>query len=261
VSILRAQQYRASSQPIGASVPTQLSDSLRAGPLGAINARVLARLHAELRATPGRDQWMVVVPGESEHWGHHRAPPREEEARGVRIGMEFQLRLERAFRLLERDIVRYVLISGGSIDASRPDYNESHRGREVMLARYGRHFRDGALEDRILLDPEAHHSTTNLRNAAKLCVELGIDRMLIATTMPPTPLLWPVLVPVLYQTSQGWYFLHHRVSTFDWRCRRELGYTLGTFEWFEHGEGRERITAIALKTLPADRLKADQFGP
>ena len=158
--------------------------------------------------------------------------------------------------------MRSVLLSGGSIDARRPDYNEALRGREHMLGLYGAAFGGReALAARILVDPLAHHSTTNLRNAARLCTDLGLDRALIATTMPPNPWLWPAGLPVAYQTNQGWYFLHQHVSTFAWRCRRALGYTLGEFAWFETRVAGERVTAIAHTDLPRERLLRDEYGP
>ena len=265
MSLLRAGQYNANRDAVGqgASV-SAVPEALARSSIGRENARGLDPLLRERRGGIDPAFWIVVAPGASEQWGHHRAPPADQEVSGTRISHEFSMRLLRAFGFLERGVARFVLISGGAVDGTRPDYNEAHRGRDAMLAMFAARWKARAgerLADRILVDPLARHSTTNLRNVDKLCVELGIDRLLIATTMPPTRLLWPVLLPVLYQTSQGWYFLHHRLSTFDWRCRRELGYALGTFEWFEHGRDRARITGIAHRAFPRERLQGDDYGP
>jgi hypothetical protein len=238
-------------------------EPLATSPIGRESSDAIARLLRERADERDREFWLAIVPGTSEQWGHHRAPPRDVEQRGAPISAEFVTRLHHAYRLLEHDVVRFVLVSGGSIDRTRPDYNEALRGRETLVAMFGARWprERGPLFERILVDPIAEHSTTNLRNADKLAVDLGLDRLLIATTMPPTPYLWPVFLPIVHQTSQGWYFLHHRVSTFDWRCRRQLGYALGRFDWFAAPRGTESLRAIAHHGWDVDRLRADRYGP
>ncbi|HEX3479204.1 MAG TPA: hypothetical protein VHT91_29470, partial [Kofleriaceae bacterium] len=53
------------------------------------------------------------------------------------------------------------------------------------------------LRSRLLVDPFAIHSETNIRNCDRLCAHLGLDRNLIATTFgdpdhppPPPPTAW-----------------------------------------------------------------------
>jgi hypothetical protein len=240
------------------AIPAWLAESA----LGDPNRTALASYVRERDRLAARDLWLAVVPGASEQWGHHRAPPAARDENGTLISDTFRARLELALRLLDRDIVRYVLVSGGAVDRRRPEYNEALRGRAWLESQHGPTWSGGgSLGERIFVDPLACHSTTNLRNAARFALGLGLDRIVIATSMPPGPLLWPRLVPVVGQTNQGWYFLHHRVSTFDLRCRRSIGYTLGTFEWFSRGRGPERIDALVLRNLPRERLLADTFGP
>ena len=252
MGLLVAASYRARSHPPPVSRASVRVD----GPLATPNQRVIEAFAHEHAQLAPRDLWLAVVPGASEQWGHHRAPPRNRDASGTRISDQFAARIDHAMTLLTRDVVRYLLISGGSVDHRRPDYNEALRGRAHVLSRYAAQWNGpGALSDRVLIDPVACHSTTNLRNAARFALQLGLDRLVIATSMPPTPMLWPRLLPVVGQTNQGWYFLHHRLSTFDWRCRRSLGYALGRFDWMaEH-------RAIVLHELPHERLERDHYGP
>jgi hypothetical protein len=256
MGLLVAETYQPRVRPMPL-VDGPLPAALRESALGRANAPALEAFANE-RARIDRDLWLAVVPGASEQWGHHRAPPARIDTNATRISDEFIARIDHAMSLLTRDVVRFVLISGGSVDRRRPEYNEAHRGRAHLLSRYAAQWSGpGALADRVLVDPLACHSTTNLRNAARLAVQLGLDRLVIATSMPPTPILWPRLLPVVGQTNQGWYFLHHRVSTFDWRCRRTLGYVLGRFEWHApHG-----IRSIVLRDLPRERLMRDVYGP
>lgn len=257
MGLLVAATYRPRVRPAPLAdvpVPAALRDSV----LGPANARALDAFARERNTVAPRDLWLAVVPGASEQWGHHRAPPARSDADGTRVSDQFLSRIDHAMSLLTRDVVRYVLISGGSVDARRPEYNEALRGRAALLARHAARWTGpGALQDRVLVDPVACHSTTNLRNAARLAVQLGLDRVVIATSMPPTPILWPRLLPLIGQTNQGWYFLHHRVSTFDWRCRRTLGYALGCFEWF----APDGTPAIVLRDLPRARLESDVYAP
>lgn len=250
--MLRAPRFRPALQ--GVRAPECLPDEILDSRLGRENGPVLQALLHDLQTLPPRALWMALVPGESEEWGHHRAPPIAAEAKGVRISAAFEDRLARAYNLLERDVVRYLLISGAAVDPTRPDYVEAHRGREQLVARYAQRFASrGDLASRVLVDPTAFHSTTNVRNADQLASALGLDALLIATTMPPSPWLWPRGIPFLHQINQGWYYLHHRVSSFDWCCRRTLGYALGAFDWFE----AKGITAIAHHGLAHDALRRD----
>ena len=158
--------------------------ALASGPLWAPNERAIALFLEERATQAGRDLWLAVVPGASEQWGHHKAPPPDVEARGTMLSDEFRERLDEAWALLQAGAVRFILVSGGAVDPDRPRYVESERGREYLLAAYAARWPEGDLADRILVDPLALHSTTNVRNADKLSVDLGLNRNLIVTTMP-----------------------------------------------------------------------------
>lgn len=231
--------------------------ALVSGPLWAPNERGIALFLEERTTQAGRDLWLAVVPGTSEQWGHHKAPPTDVEARGTMLSDEFRERLDDAWALLQAGAVRFILVSGGAVDADRPQYVESERGREYLLATYATRWPEGDLADRILVDPLALHSTTNVRNADKLSVDLGLNRNLIVTTMPTGSTL-----SAADYATQGFYFLFHKVSSFDARCQADLGYVLGEFSLYEWtSRTGAPMVAIRHHRLSVDRLRQDLYGP
>jgi hypothetical protein len=231
--------------------------ALVAGSLWAPNERAIALFLEERTRQTDRDLWLALVPGTSEQWGHHKAPPPEMEARGTRISDEFRERLDRAWALLEAGAVRFILVSGGAVDPDRPEYVEAERGRDYLLAAYAARWPEGDLADRVLVDPLALHSTTNVRNADKLSVDLGLNRNLVVTTMPTGATL-----SAADYATQGFYFLFHKISSFDARCRADLGYVLGEFSLYEWtSRSGETIVAIRHHRLSVDRLRQDLYGP
>ncbi len=232
--------------------------SLRETALWSENHAQAERLVAERRAHPEQDLWLAVVPGTSEQWGHHRAPPAADDPDGTRISDEFRARLDMAWLFLAHGTVRFVLVSGGAVDPDRPDYVEATRGRAYFLGTYGAAWvGEGALADHLLVDPLAEHSTTNLRNADKLSVDLGLNRNLIVTTLPARSGL-----SASGLTTQCYYFLEHGTSTFDAACRRDFGYTLGDFtaESTRDAQGNY-LEGIRHCGFPVELLRADDYGP
>jgi hypothetical protein len=222
----------------GASVPAALAPP-EPGSLRALNPQALERLELERSLdTPPPEHWLALVPGTSEEWGHHRAPPPEVEARGQRISREFADRLDLAYQLLKSGATRFLLLSGGAVDPDRPDYIEAERGRDYLLSRYAASFPgDEPLAAHLLVDPLAQTTPENVRNADKLAAELGLVRLLIVTTTPQRATL---SLPDL--ATQGYYLLQHDTSTFDSRCSSELGYKLGGFrrQWVTLPDGSSR---------------------
>jgi hypothetical protein len=102
----------------------------------------------------------------------------------------------------------YVFVTGGSVYPAGTPHNEALMMREYLMEL-------GVSPSRILVDPHARHSTTNLRNAGRLMLELSLSRALIITGFES---------PVF---SQGFYFGNPTLSTFTLRCRKELGYCVG----------------------------------
>ena len=227
----------------------------RSSTLGAPNAAAISLMLSEKELSNDPDHWLGVVPGTSEQWGHHKAPPAAEEAKGVLISAEYQQRLDTAFLLFQAGAVRYLLITGGTVDADRPDYNEAERGEDYLLRQYGEETPD--LAERILLDPLAEHSTTNLRNADKLSVDVGLCSNVVITTIPARGLM------SAYDFSvQGFYFLYHGISSYDAACKDDFGYTLGDFS-VEAVEAKDGTSVAALRHdhFPVDSLRRDDYGP
>lgn len=233
---------------------------LAPGSLRALNPQAMQRLELErgdgAEAPP--EHWLTLVPGTSEQWGHHRAPPREVEARGQLLSSEFAERLDLAYQLLASGATRFLLLSGGAVDASRPDYIEAERGRDYLLGRYAAGWPGPEpLAAHLLVDPLAQTTPENVRNADKLAAELGLVRMLIVTTTPQRATL---SLPDL--ATQGYYLLQHETSTFDGRCSSELGYTLGSFrrQWVTLPDGKSRAV-IHHCQLNVPALRGDAVWP
>ena len=242
-----------------AAALSQVESQVAPGSLRALNQTQLQRLELERTLdTPPPEHWLALVPGTSEEWGHHRAPPPEVEARGQRVSTEFAERLDLAYLLLRAGATRFVLISGGAVDDSRPDYVEAERGRDYLLQKHAASWPGPEpLGEHLLLDPLALTTPENVRNADKLGAELGLSRLLIVTTTPQRATL---SLPDL--ATQGYYLLQHETSTFDSRCRNELGYTLGSFRrhWVTLPDGgSQAVIHHCQLNLPA--LRDDRAGP
>jgi hypothetical protein len=104
-----------------------------------------------------------------------------------------------------------ILVSGGAVHPPGTPWNEGLMMAEELVARK-------VPPDRILIDPYARHSTTNLRNAGRMMLDLKLERGLIVTGHESRA----------YAFSQAFYFGHPVLSTFHARCRRQLGYEVGT---------------------------------
>lgn len=99
-----------------------------------------------------------------------------------------------------------ILVSGGNVHPRGTPFNEAWGMREWLLA-------NGVAADRIVIDPYARHSTTNIRNAGRFLLALGLHEAVIVTDL-----------------GQGFYFGAQDLSTFRLRCLAELGYSLGALE-------------------------------
>ncbi len=172
------------------------------------------------------EYWLALVPGNSEEWGHHRAPPQSEDPDGKAISAVFKYRLDLGYQLLEAGAVRFLLISGGAIDSDRPDYVEAIRGKQYLIDHYLSRFKMGKLNDRLLLDEVATTSVANIHNADQLCVEHGIHQYVVATELDP------LVHPKTHQLipPQGQFFLSSTSFPTNLRTLFMLGYGLGPFK-------------------------------
>jgi hypothetical protein len=195
---------------------------------GADNRTPLDRLlQRDLPSRPFTEFWIALVPGCSEQNGHHRAFVPQKPGDPL-VEPEFLARLHHAYRLLDNDIVQAMVISGGSVDAQAPDYNEALRGREQLLRDRAGDFtsspaaRGDSLASRIIADPFAIHSVSNVRNAARLAILLGLDRLLVVTTKG------------LFK--QGWWLTGRPpIGSFTQAAEAQVGYDLGAFELLDPG--------------------------
>ncbi|MDB4970773.1 MAG: hypothetical protein JWN44_6462 [Myxococcales bacterium] len=109
-------------------------------------------------------------------------------------------RLEQAARDLETRVGGTIIVSGGAVHSAD---NEAVLMREWLIGR-------GVDIGRILCDPCARHTTTNLRNAGRMVLGAGAAEALVITSSPQT-----------YYLSYPWR------SSFHLRCMVELGYRVG----------------------------------
>jgi hypothetical protein len=95
----------------------------------------------------------------------------------------------------------FVLVSGGYVHPNQTPFAEAMEMKRALVSEFG------VPESAVIIDPHARHTTTNLRNAARLLFRYGIplDRPAVITTDP----------------GQSAYIEN---VLFAERCRNELGY-------------------------------------
>lgn len=153
----------------------------------------------------------------------------ETEERGLSGAGALRLRL--AVKHYRQGLAPFILVSGGNVHPNRTPDNEAIEMKRELMASYG------VPDTAILIDPHARHTTTNLRNAARLLFRLNA----------------PTGAPVLITTTrdQSGYI---ESTAFSDRCKAELGYTpfqaLARLSPFD-------LTAI----LPVVSLHADPVDP
>jgi len=150
---------------------------------------------------------------------------------GFRLSPEGKLRDEIAAKRLREGKAPFLLVSGGFVHPSQTEFAEAIEMKRDLMAR----FRIPA--DAILIDPHARHTTTNIRNAARLIYRYGMpfDKKALVTT----------------DLSQS---QNIESAAFEKRCVEELGYLpyriLG------------RTSPFDLEFRPAlDALQADPQDP
>jgi len=112
-----------------------------------------------------------------------------------------KLRLELAARRFKAGKAPLILVSGGYVHPNQTQYCEALEMKKSLIADFG------VPAAAILVDPHARHTTTNLRNAARLLYRLGVpfERKALITTDS-------------FQSS------YIEGATFVKRCNDELGY-------------------------------------
>ena len=142
-----------------------------------------------------------------------------------------KLRLELAARRFKVGKAPLILVSGGYVHPNQTPYCEALEMKKSLVADFG------VPAQAIIVDPHARHTTTNLRNAARLMFRYGIpiDRKALITSDS-------------YQSS------YIESGTFTKRCGDELGYQPHTI--------LGRVSPFDLEFLPrSESLQIDPIDP
>ncbi len=120
---------------------------------------------------------------------------------GFRLSPEGKLRDEIAVKRFREGKAPFLLVSGGFVHPSQTEFAEAIEMKRDLMTRFG------VPADAILIDPHARHTTTNMRNAARLMYRYGMpfDKKALVTTDPGQS-----------QNIES--------AAFDKRCMDELGY-------------------------------------
>jgi hypothetical protein len=97
---------------------------------------------------------------------------------GVRLSPGGMLRDEIAAKRFREGKAPFVLVSGGFVHPVRTEFAEAIEMKRDLIGRLG------VAADAVIVDPHARHTTTNLRNAARLMYRYGmpLDRKVLVTT-------------------------------------------------------------------------------
>jgi hypothetical protein len=120
---------------------------------------------------------------------------------GIRLSGAGKLRDEIAAKRYRDGKAPFVLVSGGYVHPSQTEFAEAIEMKRDLMEHWG------IPAEAIIIDPHARHTTTNMRNAARLIYRYGIpfDRKALVSTDPSQS---------QYITDPG----------FEKRCLEELGY-------------------------------------
>ena len=140
-------------------------------------------------------------------------------------------RVTLAARRFKAGLAPFLIVSGGYVHPSQTPFCEAIEMKKALMAEYG------IPADAILIDPHARHTTTNLRNAARLLYRYG----------------FPFEKTALITTDQG-QSAYIEAPSFVQRCVAELGYA-------PH-EILRRTSPFDLEFRPRrESLHADPFEP
>src|SRR5581483_6635471 len=99
---------------------------------------------------------------------------------GPRLSPYSKLRVELAARRYRDGKAPFILVSGGFVHPSQTPYAEAIEMKRELIEKYS------VPEAAILIDPHARHTTTNIRNAARIMYRYGMpfDKTALITTDP-----------------------------------------------------------------------------
>jgi hypothetical protein len=84
-----------------------------------------------------------------------------------RTGVMGHIRMRIAADMFARGLAPFLIVSGGNVHPNRTPFNEAIEMKRLLVAEHG------VPADRILIEPHARHTTTNLRNCARLLLAAG----------------------------------------------------------------------------------------
>jgi hypothetical protein len=123
---------------------------------------------------------------------------------GTALSPRSKLHALLAAQRYRQGLAPFILVSGSAVHPRGTRFVEAVEIRRALIERYG------IPADRVILEPYARHTTTNLRNATRRMVSLGI------------PLDRPTLIVTDAEQSK-----YIESQTFSDRNRTELGYSPG----------------------------------
>ena len=85
-----------------------------------------------------------------------------------RTGVMGHIRMNLAAAMFRRGLAPCIVVSGGNVHPNRTPFNEAVEMKRILIEQHG------IPADRILMEPHARHTTTNLRNCARLLLAAGL---------------------------------------------------------------------------------------
>ena len=142
-----------------------------------------------------------------------------------------KLRLELAVARFKAGRAPFIIVSGGYVHPNQTPFNEALEMKRALVRDFG------VPPEAVIIEPHARHTTTNLRNAARLALRYGL---------PPD-------APMLITTDDG-QSAYISGTEFRDRCLREMGHLPGTLG--------KRLSPFDQEFTPSARaLHADATDP
>ena len=133
---------------------------------------------------------------------------------GVRLSPDGKMRDEIAANRFREGKAPLLIVSGGFVHPPRTEYSEAIEMKHDLIARFG------IPAEAIMVDPHARHTTTNMRNAARLVYRYGLPfekKALISTDLSQSAYIQSVVFEKRCVDELGYlpYRLLGRASPFD----------------------------------------------
>lgn len=97
-------------------------------------------------------------------------PGQGPEDRETSLSAVSRFRLKLAVELFREKMAPFILVSGGAVHPIRTRHVEAEEMRQELLTRYG------IPPEHVVMEPYARHTTTNIRNAARVLARLGAPK-------------------------------------------------------------------------------------